>query len=386
MDDGDRQLSQARAAETFFAPAARSSAETLAAQVARVVDHPVVRTVLESFGGYVLVLNQHRQILAASPEFAEVLAVDGVDHFVGMRPGEALGCEHSVSGPNGCGTSQACRHCGAVMAILMAQCSAGPAREECWMSIRRDRKGTSAEFAVKASMVHIEDQEVVVLALHDISAEKRRLVIENSFLHDLRNVALCLTTWAEILKSDRSYRTCDALGPLVRQLRDLLAQQATLVQAERGELVVTKKPLAMDGLADTLRERFVGHPESQGKTLIVRFPEPASPVCTHEPILVGILSNMMVNALEATTAGDTVEIAFTSVAGAPTFTVKNPGAIPDDVASRIFQRSFSTKSEPGHGLGTYSMRLLGEQYLGGAVRFTTSGVDGTVFQLVLPAS
>ena len=142
----------------------------------------------------------------------------------------------------------------------------------------------------------------------------------------------------------------------------------------------------MDGLAGILRERFVGHPESQGKTLIVRFPEPPLPVCTDESILVGILSNMMVNALEATMAGDTVEIAFTLGGGAPTFAVKNPGAIAEDVASRIFERSFSTKSEPGHGLGTYSMRLLGEQYLGGAVSFTTSAADGTVFRLVLPPS
>ncbi len=386
MDEGDRQLSQARATETFFAPAARSSGEAVAAQVAQLVDHPVVRTVLDSFGGYVLVLNQQRQILAASREFAEALAADGVDHFIGMRPGEALGCERCVSAPSGCGTSEACRHCGAVMAILMAQCSAGPARGECCMSIRRDRKRTSAEFSVKASMVRIENQEVVVLALHDISAEKRRLVIENSFLHDLRNVALCLTSWVQILKNDRSYETCDALGPLVRQLRDMLAQHTALVQAERGELVVKKGPIAMDALASILRERFVGHPESQGKTLIARLPEPPLPVCTDGPILIGILSNMLINALEATTAGDTVEIALAWVAGAPTFTVKNPGAIPDDVASRIFERSFSTKREPGHGLGTYSVRLLGEQYLGGAVSFTTSAADGTVFRLALPAS
>jgi sensor histidine kinase regulating citrate/malate metabolism len=67
-------------------------------------------------------------------------------------------------------------------------------------------------------------------------------------------------------------------------------------------------------------------------------------------------------------------------------TVKNPGAISDDVVSRIFERSFSTKIEPGHGVGTYSMRLLGEQYLGGAVSFSTSAADGIVFRLVLPPS
>ena len=51
---------------------------------------------------------------------------------------------------------------------------------------------------------------------------------------------------------------------------------------------------------------------------------------------------------------------------------------------RIFQRSFSAKADPGHGLGTYSMRLFAEQYLGGKVTFTTSKDEGTTFSLVLP--
>jgi len=46
------------------------------------------------------------------------------------------------------------------------------------------------------------------------------------------------------------------------------------------------------------------------------------------------------------------------------FHVHNPGEIPPAVAARIFQRSFTTRparTRPGH----YSMKLLGERYLGG---------------------
>lgn len=39
---------------------------------------------------------------------------------------------------------------------------------------------------------------------------------------------------------------------------------------------------------------------------------------------------------------------------------------------RIFQRSFSTKGAKGRGLGTYSMKLFGETYLGGQVSFRSS--------------
>jgi signal transduction histidine kinase len=49
----------------------------------------------------------------------------------------------------------------------------------------------------------------------------------------------------------------------------------------------------------------------------------------------------------------------------------------------VFQRSFTTKSGTGHGLGTYGMRLLGERYLGGRVSFVTSAEGGTVFSMRL---
>ena len=130
MADGDHQIGSVRVMDTYFAPAARVPAETLAKQVALVVDHPIVKTVLESFCGQVLVLNQRRQILAASPEFRDALSACGINQYLGLRPGEALGCEHAAEGPGGCGTSMACRHCGAVLAILMAQCCLGPTDEE----------------------------------------------------------------------------------------------------------------------------------------------------------------------------------------------------------------------------------------------------------------
>ena len=55
--------------------------------------------------------------------------------------------------------------------------------------------------------------------------------------------------------------------------------------------------------------------------------------------------------------------------------------MPDDAQLQIFQRSFSTKCEPGRGLGTYSMKLLGERFMGGVVDFTSRAPEGTTFRL-----
>jgi len=50
----------------------------------------------------------------------------------------------------------------------------------------------------------------------------------------------------------------------------------------------------------------------------------------------------------------------------------------------VFQRNFSTHDEPGRGLGTSSMKMLGEQLLGGHVSFISNEHDGTTFMFTLP--
>jgi signal transduction histidine kinase len=64
--------------------------------------------------------------------------------------------------------------------------------------------------------------------------------------------------------------------------------------------------------------------------------------------------------------------------------VWNHAFIPPEIQGHVFQRSFSTKAERGRGLGTYSMKLLGEGYLGGKVRFVSEVDSGTTFSLELP--
>jgi signal transduction histidine kinase len=65
--------------------------------------------------------------------------------------------------------------------------------------------------------------------------------------------------------------------------------------------------------------------------------------------------------------------------------VHNPGTIPREAQLQIFQRSFSTKGG-GRGLGTYSMKLLTERFLGGAIRFESSPLQGTRFIARYPAA
>ncbi|MHB8902919.1 MAG: ATP-binding protein [Thermoguttaceae bacterium] len=101
-------------------------------------------------------------------------------------------------------------------------------------------------------------------------------------------------------------------------------------------------------------------------------------------LLARVHGNMIKNAVEATPEGERVTIGCEDRGRHVAFVVSNPTVMPEKVSLQIFQRSFSTKGEAGRGIGTYSIKLLGETYLGGRVSFTSRDPEGTTFTLVVP--
>jgi len=90
---------------------------------------------------------------------------------------------------------------------------------------------------------------------------------------------------------------------------------------------------------------------------------------TDSALLRRVVGNMVLNAMEATPSGGTVTVAVNSGREEVEVSVTNRGEMPRDVQLNMFKRSFSTKSPSDRGIGTYSMKLFGERYLGGKVDF-----------------
>ena len=87
---------------------------------------------------------------------------------------------------------------------------------------------------------------------------------------------------------------------------------------------------------------------------------------------------MLKNALEATEKGGIVFAKVIDSDKKVRFQVMNNLVMPKKVQLQIFQRSFSTKGS-GRGVGTYSIKLLTENYLDGKVGFISTAAQGTVF-------
>jgi signal transduction histidine kinase len=369
--------------ETHFAPAERSDPESLARLAALAVTDPVIKTVLEAVGGYLMVLDEHRQILAANRELLTGLKLQPGDLLVGQRPGDALGCVRAQTGPGGCGTSLHCRHCGAVLAILAAQTTNQATTGECTLAHRDGERLACAQYEVKVTPLTLSGQTVLACVLHDITATRRRELLERVFMHDTRNVLAGLQAWSEQLREETPSEAAQNVVRLVEQLLREVDSQSVLLRAELGDLRAHMRPVRVNHVMEALDTMFRNHPCSEGKDLLAQRAPEDQTLTTDESLLVRVLVNMVKNALEASPPGSQVRVWFECTVGGSAFHVHNPGIIPPSVAHHIFQPHFSSKGR-SRGFGTYAMRLIGENCLGGRVSFVTDPVAGTQFSIELP--
>lgn len=332
------------------------------------------------------VLNKERQIVYGNSALLQAMGFSRIDDIVGLRPGELLQCVNAAKNEAGCGTSENCRYCGAVNAIMACMNSGSKITSECRIVAMADQKEVSYDFSVTASPFSYQGESYVVLSFHDISDEKRRRVLEKIFFHDIINTAGGIRGFLDFVSaSDDPSEMREYLhiaNKLSENLVDEIMAQRQLLAAERGELKTDFKPIDANSLLEVVKNHLEHHFVGQRKQIIVN--PGAETWFESDPVLLKrVLINLLKNALEASQEGQKVSLGFESTAGMIHFWVHNETFIHRKIQLQIFQRSFSTKDQ-SRGLGTYSIKLLTEQYLKGRVNFSSDETTGTQFNVWLP--
>ncbi len=370
--------------KTNYAPTERAAPEDLRRQARTALDTALLRELFDAVNEEILVLNKERQIVFCNRGFSDALGVKDPALLRGLRPGEALRCVHAVEEHAGCGTSKFCEACGAVNAILQSQKGETAVRE---CRIQQESHGESLDLKIKASPLSIDGEALTVVAIQDISHEKRRRALEQIFFHDVLNTVQNIglnTDLMEVSPPEEIGRLrITVIQGLNRLIKEIQGQRA-LMSAEASELLLTVRPLDSLTLLRETAEAYERHEAARGR--LVRIDPRSKALLFHSDraIVLRVLENLTQNALEAVSPGETVTLGCTEEGGGIKCWVHNPGVILKDIRLRIFQRSFSTKG-PGRGLGTYSVKLLTEKCLGGKADFFTSEADGTTFSIWFPA-
>jgi K+-sensing histidine kinase KdpD len=372
--------------KTFFAPADRSSEEDVLNENKIIVSQKLFTDIFGTITGVGAVINKNRQIVFANEDFLSALGVKSIELILGKRPGEVVSCIHSTEQEAGCGTSRACAYCGAINAILESQHTGTKSIKETRISSLKDGKLGSLDLRVSSSPITIAGEVFYVLMLQDISDEKRRLALERIFFHDLLNTAGGLNGLLTILKDGTDPEEAAALINLSekasRDIIDEIILHRQIRAAENGELQVKIELVNSSVLLDSAIGKISSHKVGQNKEIVVADNSADIDFETDKVLFQRVVINLLKNALEATSQKGLITTGFEETPDMIRFWVKNDSLIPSEVQTQLFQRSFSTKGR-GRGIGTYSIRLLTENYLKGKVSFISNKEVGTVFTVEL---
>jgi signal transduction histidine kinase len=259
--------------------------------------------------------------------------------------------------------------------------------DECRISSNFDGHVINFDLKVTAQPFNLKGKKFVMIFLSDISNQKRREQLEKIFLHDLLNVLTGLSGLIEIFPNEGLNSKQASFFSQIKESSHLLVEefraQRDLIAAENNTLIINSHIInSIEILKSTIKiVKFQSI--AMEKEIDIDSNSVSVMIETDSRLLHRVLLNLVKNALDASAPGDLVNIGCSISDQNIVFWVRNPFVMTESIKSQIFQRSFSTKGT-GRGLGTYSVKLLTERYLGGRVDFQSTKEKGTIFYVYLP--
>lgn len=368
-------------------PMEQSSHVLIEQQYDKISRIPMYKEIIDAIPQFAAVINGNREVVYANRALLEATGTDNIFTILGKLPGDVLNCVNVCETENLCGSAEACQYCGAVQAVVESIESGQRVEKECRITSKNENGIFSQDFLITASPFYVEEESFTLVSMADISGSKRREVLERIFFHDILNTMNGLHGYIEILKrlvrSEEVRTIVDDLAVLSVSLLDDINAQRDLLAAERGDLKTSKNPLTSFSIIDYCINHVKHTGIAELKEIIKDKNAQDIYFLADDTILKRVIINMLKNALEASSEGEAVDVSSYKSDNRVVFSVRNNSVIPEEVQKQIFQRSFSTKGS-NRGLGTYSMKILTENYLKGKVCFSSDEKNGTCFTVEIP--
>ncbi|MFP4525541.1 MAG: sensor histidine kinase [Bacteroidales bacterium] len=334
------------------------------------------------------ILNEKREVIISNNILIDGKNEIAIEAFFGRSVGEPLNCLHTNKPYVNCKGNGVCRYCGLPNALIQAEMSGKKEMQDTNILVSMP-SGEEKNFDVRitAAPLNYKNEKYLLFTIMDVSEQKRKRALERIFFHDILNKTGSLQGVFELLMDNSDQNDKDELLELsqdiVKDLNEEILLHKSVMEAENGDLKVNKSKIQTIKVLEESINQVIQYPASQ-KIDIELSKKTTDETFHSDPMLLKrILINMLKNGLEASKRGQRVETGCYSQKRKIVFWVHNFAYIPPQEQIKIFERTYSTKGE-NRGLGTYSMKLLGEKYLRGIVYFETDNTQGTTFYLEIP--
>lgn len=333
---------------------------------------------------FILILNNARQLVFANQNFLKAFHITDIKSILGQRPGEILQCMY-FGIDDGCGTTDFCRFCGAAQALFSSIAGVMDV-QECRI-VQKDTNN-AFEYLVKCGPLSIEDMQLNVFSLIDISDQKRRVVLERVFFHDILNEIGSIQGYIDLLQlkafdpiSEKKYK--QAIANLLDRLTDDVEAQRDLLAAENNKLELIKGDVYSHDVLENVIYLYANNQVAHKKRIEIKKDSKNILFESDRRLLLRVLGNLVKNALEAIGEKQKVVVSSHYKNQKIQFLVHNDSYIPLAIQLQLFRRSFSTKG-CGRGVGIFSVKLFTENFLQGKVSFTSALDKGTTFMVEYP--
>jgi signal transduction histidine kinase len=221
-------------------------------------------------------------------------------------------------------------------------------------------------------------------------AERERLAslgrMAATVAHEIKNPLSAIKSIAQVMREDEQLN-----HEYERDLRlivgetDRLSQSVTQLLSFARKESAAEQPLGVDEVLHSVIDLFRANAREQGISLECEIRSDATLSGKCVSALRDAVSNLLLNALQATPAGGGVKLVAEAVNGELSITVEDSGAgVPPDLRERIWEPFFTTRQR-GTGLGLAIVRKR-VQEVGGSASLGVPGSNGcgAVFHLRLP--
>ena len=220
-------------------------------------------------------------------------------------------------------------------------------------------------------------------------AERERLAslgrMAATVAHEIKNPLSAIKSIAQVMREDESLRNEYErdLGLIVGET-DRLSQSVTQLLSFARKESPAAQPLSVDELLRSVVDLFRANAREQGITLDCQVQVDAELAGKSVSALRDALSNLLLNALQATPQGGRVEVIAATADSELLISVQDSGSgVPADLRERIWEPFFTTRQR-GTGLGLAIVRKRVQEVGGSALLDVSRNGRGALFQLRLP--
>ena len=203
--------------------------------------------------------------------------------------------------------------------------------------------------------------------------------------HEIKNPLSAIKSIAQVMREDESLRNEYErdLGLIVGET-DRLSQSVTQLLSFARKESPAGQPLSVDELVRSVADLFRANAREQGIALDCEVKVQAELAGRSVAALRDALSNLLLNAVQATPQGGKVELIAAAANGDLVISVQDSGSgVPADLRERIWEPFFTTRQR-GTGLGLAIVRKRVQEVGGSASLEVSHNGRGALFQLRLP--